>query len=466
MSLWSHWWVIVKQLRCAFTRYRTFLWFVVCLIGLSIRPELLGVTSIIRATGLHSLYYDRILDFFHSSGILLPVLTIQWSKLVIKYFPVYKKNNRLVLIGDGIKIAKSGKKMPGVKKLFQESESNTKPKYITGHSLQAVSLLVKTGLYFFAVPLMSRIHEGVVFSNRDKRTLLDKMILILAELTITPPYYFVADAYYACKKIINGVLKADNHLISRVKTNAVAYHPAPKIIVKGKRGRKKKYGKKIALRTLFEQKDSMIKVPSPIVGEQDIILHVKSMDLIWRQVGIMVRFVAVIHPIRGKILLMSTDRQLSASDIIELYSLRFKIEVSFKQAVNTIGVYSYHFWMRSMKKRGRNGKKQYLHKESQEYREKVKRKIHAYHCFIQTGLIVQGMLHYLSCRYTKQVWKSFGSWLRTIRPNVLPSEMVVMTALRNKYPEFLTDCLFEQNLKKFIIEKMDLERSEARKLMA
>jgi len=31
----------------------------------------------------------------------------------------------------------------------------------------------------FALPLVCRIHEGVVFSNRDRRTLLDKMVLLI-----------------------------------------------------------------------------------------------------------------------------------------------------------------------------------------------------------------------------------------------------------------------------------------------
>jgi hypothetical protein len=30
-----------------------------------------------------------------------------------------------------------------------------------------------------AVPLTSRIHEGLVFSNRDSRTLLDKLAILL-----------------------------------------------------------------------------------------------------------------------------------------------------------------------------------------------------------------------------------------------------------------------------------------------
>jgi hypothetical protein len=46
----------------------------------------------------------------------------------------------------------------------------------------------------------------------------------------------------------------------------------------------------------------------------------------WRPVGRLVRFVAVVHPIRGSILLMSTDLTVCALDIISIYGLRFKID--------------------------------------------------------------------------------------------------------------------------------------------
>jgi len=95
---------------------------------------------------------------------------------------------RLILVGDGIKIPKRGKKMPAVKLLHQQSDCCTKPEYIMGHSLQAVCLLVDAALSVFAVPLAVRIHEGLVWSNRDKRTLLDKMLLLIETLAITTPF--------------------------------------------------------------------------------------------------------------------------------------------------------------------------------------------------------------------------------------------------------------------------------------
>lgn len=141
----------------------------------SVRNDLFGVTSIVRGLGLHGKFYDTLLDFFHSNGLKLDKLTIIWSKLIIKIHPhVLRVNGKLLLCGDGLKIPKEGKKMPAVKLMHQESESNTKAEYIMGHSCQVVSLLVGAMESFFAIPLASRIHEGIIFSNRDKRTMLDK----------------------------------------------------------------------------------------------------------------------------------------------------------------------------------------------------------------------------------------------------------------------------------------------------
>ena len=456
-SLWNACWCAIQPLCTAFSYHATFMWFATIVVGMMVRPELRGVTSIARALNLRPDRYNPLRRCFHSTAIKLDQLTALWVQAVLRLFtnPV-RFNGRLVLVGDGVKAAKRGRKMPAVKLLHQQSNCSTKPEYIMGHSMQAVALLVNAASSVFAVPLAIHIHEGLLWSNRDKRTLLDKMLDLIKSLKVPEHCYFVADTYYAAGKVVNGLLRQGNHLVSRVKSNAVAWFP-PEPQSRPGRGRPKLYGRKIRIKSLASDVGAMDVAVSPVYGERGVKIRYRVCDLMWRPVGRLVRFVAVVHPTRGTIVLMTTDLSLEAMDIIRIYGLRFKIELTFKQAAHQIGLFAYHFWMMEMMPlRYRNGN-QYLHRATDKYRDQVRRKIRAYHVFMQAGAIAHGLLQYLASEFTEQVWASFGSWLRTIRPGVPPSEFVVENVMRQTLRDFLVNGVKTSSLAKFIAEQQDAD---------
>ncbi len=464
MELWITWWNTVSLLRPAFSRRRAFFWFVLALAAFCVRRDLLGVTSFVRALGLQESCYHRLLHFFHSNSVKLDLLAQLWLRLVIKLFPLCLIDGRPALILDGFKNPKEGRKMPGVKLLHQQSESNSKPCFIMGHSFQVFGVLCRVGGYYFCVPVCAHIHEGIVRSNRDRRTLIDKANEMLASVCGDLQFVLLADAYYANGKMIRALRQRSSHLVTRVRCTATGYQPAPVPRVR-KRGRPKKYGKKVKLQKRFAS-PTFQSLPSPVYGERNVTIRYQVLDLLWRPAGEMVRFVLVDHPLRGRMILLCTDLAQDPADIILQYSLRFKIEVSFKQAVHSVGTFGYHFWMADMRPLKRHNGNQYLHRTSEQYRRHVLRKMRAYHLYVQTGVIAQGILQYLAMTKETLVWAHFGSWIRTIRPGVLPSEMIVSESLKNTLPEFLRFGPVATSWRKFLLNNIDTERSESSRLVA
>ena len=455
-------WEMVSQLEGAFSRQQTFRWAFLVIVGFCTRQDSMGgVTAFIRSVGIRSQYYQRLTDFFHSKAIDLKKLTCLWVGIVFLKFQKFllTVKGRHILIVDGIVAPKQGKKMPGVQCLHQSSESNTKAEFVMGHFFQCVGILAECpGMTPFCVMLFGRIHLGTKETNRDKRTLFNKALSMLGYLPRDMACYLLGDSYYSVRKMAAGLKERGSDLITKCKITAVGYLPTEKKKGKKRRGRPKKYGKKLKLMDLFANTSKFTSLPSPVYKEKNVLLKVMTIDLLSKSFrGMLIRFVLVDHPSRGKIILLSTDLSLTASEIISLYGLRFKIELAFKMAKYITGTFLYRFWMRMMKKTGHRERTKHIHMESIKYREQYLGKINAYHLFVQFAIIAQGCMQYLSLTSPRLVWSFFGSWIRTIRPDVLPSEMVVGHSLRNCLIYFLDGCCLPANMTKFLREKVDIQ---------
>src|SRR5260370_27998121 len=241
---WLAWLRAIQPRRTACCRTTTFLWLVVVMAALCLRPDLAGVTSLVRSLGVSDARYYCLLHFFHSAALDLERLTQLWRQTLQHLFRrcLVRVSGRAVGLGDGLKRPKEGRKMPAVKSLHQESRCNAKASFIMGHSLQAVALLVQAAGVCLAVPVAARIHEGIVWSARDRRTLLDKLSALLLGLQWSGPVTVVADAYYAAAKFARSLLAKGHHLVTRVRSNALAYFPPPQPRSIQRRGRPRIYG--------------------------------------------------------------------------------------------------------------------------------------------------------------------------------------------------------------------------------
>ena len=437
-------------MRSVFPRKVTFFVFVTAVVGFMVRADQRGVTSIIRALDLKPAFYKSLLRFFRSR-VDPGKLADAWTRVVLNIFArhLVRVNGRIVLIVDGLKVPKEGRRMPAVKSLHQESENNSKPAFIMGHMFQSVALLVEGVRRRFAVPLTSRIHEGLKANNKDQKTLVDKLVLEIGWLPIREPFLVLADAYYCAENFVGLVIEQGGHVITVARSNAVAFEkPAPK--PRG-RGRKPIYGAKVKLASFFA--GALTNANVNAYGGEPTDVRYWTRDLIWKGTGKIVRYVGAIFPSGKRAVLMCTDVELSPEAIIEAYSARMRIEQGFKVLLHNVGAYSYHFWTKAMKKIKRRSKGQFVHHEPEEVRSKMFDTHGAYELYVACGLIAQGLLQYLSVAFPAEVIALRGKWYRSQLATVSPTEEIVQDALRHALPQLWQPSPGLGNYPKFLESK-------------
>lgn len=106
-----------------------------------------------------------------------------WLEIVKRTAPLSYVNGMVVLIGDGMKQTKEARRMPGVKKLHQESENSSKAEYIFGHLFGAVGILMGTPQKLFCLPLFMNLQDGVktIFSWNDPLARQDSHVVQMIE---------------------------------------------------------------------------------------------------------------------------------------------------------------------------------------------------------------------------------------------------------------------------------------------
>jgi hypothetical protein len=103
MRIWTEWWSWVAPLRPTCSRLRSIHWLLAALAGISIRNDLFGATSIVRALGWGGQCYDRLLNFFHSKAVDPDALCRCGVTTVFARMPgIHRVKGRPELPGDGL----------------------------------------------------------------------------------------------------------------------------------------------------------------------------------------------------------------------------------------------------------------------------------------------------------------------------------------------------------------------------
>jgi hypothetical protein len=424
--------------RICFSRKAAFKWFVVIIISMMIGTEHSGVTSVIRELSLSSRYYESILNFFHASSWKIETIRDTWISLVKKNAPILEVEGYHVLAGDGVKHPKEAKKMPGVKKHHQESENVSKAEYIFGHLFGAVGVLAGGIGKMFCIPLSASIQDGVntirewvksdcaVYSHVEQvihlagecTNILGKSIIVLDRLFLS------VNALNFCRKYMDATGEWMLHIVTKAKKSAVAYEDPPSYSGKG---RPPKKGKSIKLWSLFDEYELFEPLKVQIYGKVQTVKY-RTINLLWGlKLYQKLQFVFVILEDGRKSILVSTLLNLSPTQIIEIYSWRFKIEIQFKELKNTLGGFAYHFWSKHMPKLLRFGpaKNNLLEGISDPHsRELIIGTLKAIEGYMMLACVALGMLQMIALKFGSAIKLSGCLWLRT-QTNDIPTEATV-----------------------------------------
>ena len=434
-----------------FARQATFRWFVVAVMGFIVRLDRHGVSSSVRWLRVRPELYEAFLAFFRSKAVRLESLLQQWQRLVAQRSALRTESGAFVLVGDGIKVAKEASRMPGVKKLHQESENSGKPSWILGHHFGIVGLLGGTPDKVFCIPLAAELHEGApalrqlqakkepVVDGVNKSTVVTLMghLVKTVAMNLAAPCVAVLDAYFSVGSTfqIAKTLCAPGgqrllHVVTRAKDNAVAYEDRPGEY--GGRGRPRKHGRKMVLDELFFTRKDCFKAVTLSLYDEVKTVSILCLDRLWRPIDEKLRWVLVIDG-EHRFILMCSDLMLSPVEILRLYASRFKIEVTFKTIKHIMGGFLYHFWTSAwLELKGKSLSVEHLKGLPEKSKHLIADAMTAIELFVNIALIATGMLQILAIEHTEQIRKRHCWWMRTYSSEV-PSEEMVKTLIQHEF---------------------------------
>jgi len=248
-------------------------------------------------------------------------------------------------------------------------------------------------------------------------------------IIVLDAYFAVGPVFLILQQTLDSRGKRLIHMVTRAKKNVVAYYdPPPKT---GRPGRPREYGSKLHLMDLFETMADRFEQTTISLYGQCKEVSFLCLDLIWKPIGNKVRFVLV-RDGSEQFILMCSDVELLASDIIRAYSYRFKIEVSFKVLKHLMGAFFYRFWTSAWPRIGKRNVSDLSSVDDQRSRRLIRQTADAIEAFMNFGCIATGILQIVSLNFHQTIWGKYLGWLRTVT-STIPSEEVVRSVIQEEY---------------------------------
>lgn len=410
----------LERLHNAFSRRKTHQWFCMFILALILQKKPRGtVQSYINTLDMHQKYYSNLDDMFRSNAVDLQKLTDQWFSIIETECTPKRFRGRRVFVSDGVKKPKEGRRMPGVTRQHNDSDTQSKPSSFHGIQAGGISMLVEHPLNpaeTLSMPIELRILDGLDPVSQWPGTShpfadepLEMQSFHRLERYVQKSeddVYLVADRasmsqklFLECKNISERTGRKV-HLITNAKCNAVGFK---KPVYSGI-GRPPKKGDRVELAKLFSEKISEFTCKRLFIYGKHQTVRYYTITLLWGlKLLIPIKFVLCCMEDGRKIILATNDLDLPPVDVIRLYSQRFgSIEEDFKVLKNEFCGMSYRFWTLSMPHLSHFRSKDAPHileEVTDEHdRKLVLDAIRASELYMQSAFIAQGIVKLLAAK--------------------------------------------------------------------
>ena len=314
------------------------------------------VASILRAVGLGDEKrfekYHRVLNrakwsSLNGSKILLGLLI----KLLPPHFPF------IILVDETIE-RRNGKKIKA-KGVYRDAVRSSEAEVVKCFGLKWIAMMLVVPLPWckrpWALPFLAVLAPSKAANEKAKKrhkTTIDwatQMVLAVSSWLGQRPWILVGDGAYACVNFALACKKKGCTLISRLRLDSRLFEfPGP--VQPGKRGPKPKKGAKLpSLKSMADakEKQNWLTIEVSWYGGEIKLLNVLTGTCLWHTPGeapVPIRWVLVSDP-KGKVeAFFSTDLTMDPKRVIELFVLRWSVEVTFEEARRHLGMETQRQW--------------------------------------------------------------------------------------------------------------------------
>jgi hypothetical protein len=324
------------------------------------------ITSWLRAAGINQCY-KAYYYFIGSLAQKTENIATELFKIMIRR--IYKNTNIILAAIDDSPTERYGPKVAGAGVHRNPTPTPDGKKFIYGHVWVTLSVIARHKSFgTIGLPLLARMYVkardiknvGLSFKSKTEQAVqLSKWAYDCCE-SLGKRLWIVTDGGYTRTSFLKPVVKTGAVIITRLRKDAVLYAEL-KQPAKRKRGRPRKYGKRIKLQNVVKSSDGWFKVKSFLYGKEQV-KDVKVFKALYKPAGCLVQVVVVNESRDCFRAFLCTDLTSSAAEILEAVADRYAIEQNFsdikevegagRQQVRTIGgnVGAFHLnlWLHSL----------------------------------------------------------------------------------------------------------------------